>query len=305
MWSQAGFKVRDDGIPFYELVAPQVGGPTGLSIWEIYYDKGYYTSPDGSRRSIAFTHRHNHFEIFWIQRGSGVLHLDGERIPIAAPSLMIVSPGEVHSWEETRGLGGSVLSISRSFTADSNFYLPFDKLSSLLEPNGARVIALTEVDGTLIETFFSLMRGDKGETHFERREVAKGLLLLLISKTEECGAPREERRATLSPITLEFNSLLQSECPPLSRVKEFAVRMNISRSFLHRSVLRDTGKSPSELIRDRLLLEAKRLLRHTSDSSAVIGRRLGFCNGAYFSTFFEQHTHGTPQDYRMGFGEAT
>jgi len=58
------------------------------------------------------------------------------------------------------------------------------------------------------------------------------------------------------------------------------------------------GKLPKEIINDRVLLEAKRLLVHTNLSIKVIGQDLGFDDPAYFVRYFKKNTEMTPLEFR-------
>ncbi len=300
MWTATNFRISGHGIPTYQLneaASPEFGG---LSSWEIEYDQGHHRRADGSRHDISFIHRHPHFEIFWIRQGQGTLSLDFERLDVRSPSLLIVGPGEVHSWEETCAIEGSAISLSQAFTSRENFYLPFSQLVSFLRPRRDRLVELGAADQDLIASIFSVIRDPAAQSAFDRREVVKALLLILFSAVPggaDCGAPGDPR-GWHSAATREFMNALRLECPPLTTVKELASFMRVSRSFLHRSVLRDTGRSPGSHIRDRLVLEAKRLLAHTDDSASQIGLRLGFRSSAYFSSFFRRHAHALPRDFR-------
>jgi AraC-like DNA-binding protein len=301
MWSSQNFHIRPEAIPLYQLRSADDRAAEGFSSWEICYDRGYCTAEDGSRRDIAFSHRHPHFEIFWVRQGQATLSLDFESIEVRGPCLMIVGPGEVHAWQQTREITGSVVMVDAAFMAQSNFHLAFGSVALLLEQAGRRSLALNPAENALVGNFFSLIRPGADSPNFERREVLKALLLVLFNGVARLrpGPGDKFRAATLSPVTRDFQSALRSECPRLTTVKEYAGYLKVSRSFLHKSVLRDTGRPPSDLIRDRLLLEAKRLLRHTSESPAEIGRRLGFSGGGYFSAYFQSHTQRSLNDFRL------
>ena len=73
---------------------------------------------------------------------------------------------------------------------------------------------------------------------------------------------------------------------------------NITTKHLNRVTMESIGKSPSELIQERLLLEAKRLLVHSENSLVNISDFLGFKDYAHFSKVFKVKTGATPTDFR-------
>ena len=60
------------------------------------------------------------------------------------------------------------------------------------------------------------------------------------------------------------------------------------------------GKSAGEVIRERILLEAKRQLVNASAGIADVGYDLGFTDNSYFTKFFKKYTGTTPEAFRRG-----
>lgn len=276
-------------------------GHPGFKVGDFIYHEGFAQNPDGSRGdNIAFRHRHPHFEIFWFRAGHGLIKRDCDVIEVGPKSLLILGPGDIHHWTETRHLEGSMLAVSEIFTSSSNFSLPFRELTSFLQPNGSRSIHLNFNEDELIRHVFAIMRESEGPSNFDQREVLKALLLILFSKINgfQVGRGARPRAGETNPLTSEFKQALLTQCPRLATVKEFAQFLNVSRSYLHRTVLRETGRAPSDFIHDRLVFEAKRLLLHTTNSPLEIAHHLGFKSASYFSSFFQRHTDLSPREFR-------
>jgi AraC-like DNA-binding protein/mannose-6-phosphate isomerase-like protein (cupin superfamily) len=290
-------------IKILEVPLDNRGDHPGFSIGNFRYDQGFALLQDGRRGyHIDFRHRHPHFEIFWFQGGRGTIERDCDLIEVGPRSLLILGPGDIHSWKETENLEGSLLAVSELFTSSSNFSLPFRELSAFLQPNGSRAIRLNPSEDNLIRNLFEILRDSGPSSNFDQREVLKALLLILFSKINgfHVGRGSVPPDPAISPLTREFKQALLTECPRIASVKEFAQFLKVSRSYLHRAVLHDTGLPPSELIRDRLVFEAKRLLLHTNSSPAEIAQHLGFLSASYFSSFFQRHAHLSPRAFRSG-----
>jgi AraC-like DNA-binding protein len=58
------------------------------------------------------------------------------------------------------------------------------------------------------------------------------------------------------------------------------------------------GRSAGEIIRDRVLLEAKRLLTNAAMTSAQIADELNFQDNSYFNRFFKKYEGVTPEEFR-------
>jgi AraC-like DNA-binding protein len=273
----------------------------GFAVADFLYHDGFALNKDGTPAfSIAFRHRHPHFEIFLFRSGRGLIERDCDLIHVGPKTLLILGPGDIHHWKETQSLEGSVVSVSEAFTSGSNFSLPFRELNAFLQPNGSRSIQLTSNEDNLIRNVFDIMRDDDARSNFDHKEVLKALLLILFSKINGFHVGRGARHVALAanPLTSKFKQALLTECPRLASVKEFAEHLMVSRSYLHRTVLQDTGVAPSDLIRERLVFEAKRMLLHTGSSTGEIAGHLGFRSAAYFSSFFQRHAKQTPREFR-------
>jgi AraC-like DNA-binding protein len=83
--------------------------------------------------------------------------------------------------------------------------------------------------------------------------------------------------------------------------KEYAELLYITPNHLN-ALCRDlVGKTAGELIRERVLLEAKRLLTNLNITAAEIAYELNFQDNSYFSRFFRKYTGQTPEIFRKQF----
>ncbi|MDB6140706.1 MAG: AraC family transcriptional regulator, partial [Verrucomicrobiaceae bacterium] len=78
----------------------------------------------------------------------------------------------------------------------------------------------------------------------------------------------------------------------------YATLLGVSVNHLNEMVSEHTGHSAGDIIRQRRLLDAKRLLLHSDFSISEIGYQTGFDDPSYFSRFFRRYAHTTPADFR-------
>jgi len=81
--------------------------------------------------------------------------------------------------------------------------------------------------------------------------------------------------------------------------KDYAAMLFMSPNHLNTICQEILGKSAGELIRERILLEAKRLLINADLTIAEIAFRLNFTDNSYFTKFFKKYTGTTPEEFRM------
>ena len=96
-----------------------------------------------------------------------------------------------------------------------------------------------------------------------------------------------------------FNELLERQFPideSYQRVKlrsasDFAAKLNVHVNHLNRSVKECSEKTTTRIISERVLQEAKILLRHTTCNVADIAYALGFAEATHFNNFFKKNTN--------------
>ncbi|WP_394707716.1 helix-turn-helix domain-containing protein [uncultured Bacteroides sp.] len=85
----------------------------------------------------------------------------------------------------------------------------------------------------------------------------------------------------------------------MHQVKEYAYKLRISMGRLTKSVLNITGQQPSEIINNRIILKAKRMLHFSLEMNIKqIARELGFVDSSSFVKFFKRHVDISPSDFR-------
>ena len=116
-----------------------------------------------------------------------------------------------------------------------------------------------------------------------------------FEKTSDQPSPaKDEKRLQL----LQFTDLLDKNYKDGTTVTEYAEKMNISSRTLADLTKHLLGKSPSLMIHERTILEAKRMLIHMPLNVNQIGYKLGFEDASYFVKFFKKYTNMSPMEFR-------
>jgi AraC family transcriptional activator of pobA len=96
----------------------------------------------------------------------------------------------------------------------------------------------------------------------------------------------------------EFRKLLNNKYSEFKTARDFAFILNISPNYLNAVCKEVFNKTVSEIIQERVILEAKRFLAHTVLSVSEIAFKLGFKDNSYFGRYFKKAVGLPPERYR-------
>ena len=282
-------------IPVYPL-SDYSGGMTRSS--EIFV--GTFEESIQQRPNRLTIHRHNYFELFFLE-GRGEHFNDFEVYKIETPTIVCVSPGQVHFWENKESLRGPMICFTQEFAEKyaSPDYSLLQHRFWFPAGNPPIVPVSQEQLGETALLLDEIQREFKGGAEGSDR-IVRLLLQLILMKMNRFYLPENVTNGSRREAELVRNFLvnLGQNLGVASPVSSYAALLGVSPETLSETVKKETGKTPGTLIRERVLLEAKRLLLHTSLSVAEIAYQLLFKDPSYFNRFFRRSTGNTPAEFR-------
>ncbi|TYP91327.1 AraC-like DNA-binding protein [Sphingobacterium allocomposti] len=99
-------------------------------------------------------------------------------------------------------------------------------------------------------------------------------------------------------LSRKFSQLVETNYHKLHSVSEYAALLHISPKTLNRKIVKEKGTSPNTFVKNRIILQAKRLLAHTDLSVKEISAQLGYDDQSYFVRFFKIQTEKSPLEFR-------
>ena len=247
-------------------------------------------------------HRHPHYEIFWVERGGGVHFSDFQPHAFGPGSLIFVGMGRVHTWKIRAGTRGVLAAFSMEALGGTEadrslFALPF-----FCHLTGRPVVKVSAAQRGEIEPLVAALLAEYEARRPQRAEALKAWLRLFLV---QCARVYPEE-AVLSGgaaalITQQFLTEMEGRFVATKRVGDYAKRLGVTAHRLIEAVRARTGRTPAELIEERLYLEAKRLLFHTTRTVAEIAYELGFTEPSHFGRFFKRQAGISPGEARDRF----
>lgn len=128
------------------------------------------------------------------------------------------------------------------------------------------------------------------------------LVLALCSKEKLNEIESKENKELLLVEDFTFQNELEQFFIEQREVSFYADRLSISVNSLSKKVKKQYGKSPSIMIQERVILEAKKLLHLTTKPIKEIASILNFEDEYYFSRYFKKAVGSSPKHYRERVG---
>jgi AraC family transcriptional activator of pobA len=246
-------------------------------------------------------HRHDYHELIWTRRGTGHHLIDGEVSAVESDTIVLIGRGQVHVFERARGLDGAVVRFGDELLYDD----PTARASPawLLGARGARTVTVPGGDvprvDALVEMLAAEARRPADSRTVDLQQHLLSALLLWVERWYEAG--RVQRRdADDADLQLyrRFADVLDREFARHHDAVHYADALRVPQSALSRALTQVTGRGTKELITERRMLEAARLLRFTDLAVGEVAFRAGFTDPLYFSRAFKRHHGEAPMAYR-------
>jgi AraC-like DNA-binding protein/quercetin dioxygenase-like cupin family protein len=253
--------------------------------------------------SVKYPHRHDFFEVLYLQKGSGYHVIDGNKYEIKPPCVFFMSPGQAHKLELSHDIEGYIFIFTADFyllnRSNQNSLIEFPFFYTIHQDNPPLLLN-KESD---IQFFEALFR--QGVTEISRSEgysveMLRSVLDLILTT---CAARYQVPENLLSKgkgqiLVKRFFHLVEENHQKNLSLSQYADMIGITPNHLTQTVKTLTGKTSSQIIKAKQLLEIKRLLVHTNLSVSEIASQLNFEDQSYFTKFFRRETGLTPIQYR-------
>ena len=255
--------------------------------------------------SISYSRR-DYYKVLLI-RGKNRYHYADKSIEISGSTLLFFNPQVPYTWESlSDNVTGYFCIFTESFFTEK-FKTSLSELP-MFAPGGKPSYVLTDAQDADVAAIFDKMREEISSGYVYKYDLLRNYTTELTHY-----ALKRQPSETLyqhpdanSRITSVFRELLERQFPietpaqrfALRSAKDFAQQLSVHVNHLNRAIRETTGKTTTDYITERLVSEAKALLKHTDWNVSEIGYCLGFDEAAHFNNFFKKQTSQTPTFYR-------
>ena len=245
-------------------------------------------------------HRHEGLHQFQLlARGTVRGSIDGREFEAAAPLLLMVAPGSVHGFTYSRDAVGHQLTVPTGTLKQllGGSELAQDTLSASFLVDGETAAAAA---GDSVRQFETLAREFLADAPGRVHALLAQATLLAVTFLRLRGAQHalQKPRGARDTLVQRYRTLVEANFRRQQPLSFYADSLGVSADHLSRACRNVAGQSAQQLLHERLLLEARRLLAYTAAPVAEIAAQLGYADPAYFTKFFARSVGETPSSYR-------
>jgi len=244
-------------------------------------------------------HRHNFYEILIFDSASGIHEIDFVSHSLKNRNIHFISPGQVHFLSATKESHGYILAFSDAFFSQYEYNKPGIIQYPFFQSIKKSVMQLSKPQYKLVSGIIPfIIREYKEPSNSEILHTYLKALLLELQRIYEFNFKNVNNTIMEDRIFRGFLQVLEKDYKSKKPVSHYASILSIQTNALNKVVRKVTGKTAGELILERIILEAKRLLHHSSLSQKEIAYQLNFDDPSYFSRIFKHKTSLSPSQFR-------
>jgi AraC-like DNA-binding protein len=286
----------------FTLVDPVTGNLAFKLFW--FEDNSYFDH----------LQRNNYFSVIWIKQGLGKLKSDFSEYDFEKDNLLAFTPYQPFMLFTGQAINGIAIQFHPDFFCIHKHHKEVS-CSGILFDNIYHP-PYVKIDGASAATFDMVVNQvkaemqNKGMAQFEILVSYLKIFLITASrlKSEQQALNNDPDKINKEPVVLQsLQDAIEVHYKTKHSASEYAGMLNISAKALARITKNHFNKTISNLIAERIIIEAKRELYLTNKPIKEIAWELGYEDEYYFSRFFKTNADVSPQMYRdtVGFGRAS
>lgn len=244
-------------------------------------------------------------KILYLKAGSS-LHVDFKQYLLEQDALFFIMPRQWYQLDDCPSNRGSLIYYNRDFycieihdkevACDGILYNNIYEVSYiLLQPGESQTIA------DIIDELAQEIEQDDSSLEEMLRLLLKKIIIKSVRLWKASRVPdadeNEEKQEDIE-FMRKFSQLVELNYKQRHSVSDYADLLNITPKALTKRVSKYSKTTPNDVIKDRIILEAKRLLAHSEMHVKEISYALGYDDPAYFNRLFTKIAEVAPAEFR-------
>jgi len=255
-------------------------------------------------KNLQQAHKHTFYHLVFFTEGAGSQTIDFQKFEVKPYQIYFMIPGQVHHWAFEGKVDGYVVNFSPKFF--QSFLLKPDYLEQFPFFSGNANEAVINVEENLRIKLIGIFEKLLSETVENQRTTLDMVRLLLLELFILIGrtviTPQLKQTSPYNLTLLKnFKNLIETNYINNRLPKDYAELLYITPNHLNALCNDLLGIPAGEVIRNRVVLEAKRLLVNPQLGITEVANHLNFADNSYFTKFFKKQAGITPEEFRKQF----
>ena len=243
------------------------------------------------------------YTLFLVQSGSGKLLIDHEFYELKKGRVFFVNYNQVFRFTDVENFTGEAVIFTRSFY--NLIYTGNTKIKN--DTAFSHLPSFIDFSKNEFSNFRVGITDIKKE--FNKPEILSKEIICLLLKSSMLKYIRKTDNADYidfktsrkSSYIEQFKTLVEIHFKELKRTSDYAEKLPISANYLNALIKEKLDISAENVIQNRVILEAERLLLNTDLSVTEISFELGFSDKSHFGKYFKKITQESPNNFRKKF----
>lgn len=250
---------------------------------------------------VADTMVLNFYTLIFLEKGSGIYHLDTETIHFEDNLVLFVKPGQINEVDKVIFEKCIMLFFEGDFLDeffnDKDFILKFAYFHN---PELPSFVKLDEAQFQILNNFARELRAEIHAQTIDSIHISRSIIYYLLVRLNQAYAKVYgiTQQTLQNPTVLAFLKLLEKNIKEQKSVESFANDLQISRVQLNSLCQKYFSKTATQIIRERTIAEIKKALKYDVKSFSEIAYEFNFSAPSHFSRFVKQMTGKSPQEFK-------
>lgn len=243
-------------------------------------------------------HRDDYYIFIYQECGNSNITIDFQDIILSDHAIFCIQPGQVHFGNFAPDTTAWIIFAAAEWVpAEFRIFLTRSAISK-------QPLSITAAHDILIfkkslDLLYSFENQDSPFIKQATKSMFDVCLQLFMQFLKQASARDVQHNSRPALITQQFKSLLLSNFRMMKSPAEYAELLNITPAYLNEVVKEKTGYPVSHWIQQEIILEAKRTLFYTNNTSKEIAHALGYSDSSYFIRLFKKVTGISPLQFRQ------
>lgn len=261
---------------------------------------GYINLGQGNPNQIEQQDEKSFLKIVFVKAGGHVI-IDFQEYHLQQDAFFFISTGQ-HYWLDDN-CSGTLIYYNKDFYC-VEIHDKEVACNGILFHNVYRVpLVLMDADvSVMMQHILQQIKEEMEDDQIATEEMLRTLLKQIIIKCTRIWKKNHQLDTEEAKPEVEFSRTFSQlvDCHYINHhtVAEYAELLHITPKALNKRITRYSNTTPNDIIKNRIILEAKRLLAHTPLSVKEISYELGYEDASYFTRFFTKHAEASPISFR-------